>query len=268
MTTTLQQLPSQRNWLEKRTSQWGRLRGSWTLRPTLRSSGSGSLVGSTKNIYAKWLFHHATATGKSEHDYAICWGRWEPSAEWDVEGEPTVMELVWPDSSWKDAAELYHDVYQLQRLLGKICCDKVMKARICQEIINSDKEHLLHKHPFALLEAEPRQSPADIHRLNPQPEFNARNHATYDRFMGSKWDSCEEALAMPRDAHQQALSAATLLEHKIERMSCSLSCSCQCSGSHRCLGSCWQRRSGTVDHQTTVPQVMSHHRDPARRWAQ
>ena len=158
------------------------------------------------------MFHHATATGKSEHDHAIChWGRWEPSAEWDVEREPTVMELFWPDSSWEDIADLYHDVYQLWRLLGKILCDEETEACIHQEILDSVKECLPCKWLSTLPGEEPRWSPADASLgSNPQAKFNARNCATYDRFMDVKWDSCKEALAIARDANQWALAAAAL----------------------------------------------------------
>ena len=47
--------------------------------------------------YLHWMmFHHVTATGKSEHKCTICPGRQEPLAEWDVEAEhqPTAMELI------------------------------------------------------------------------------------------------------------------------------------------------------------------------------
>ena len=131
------------------------------------------------------MLHHAAATGKSEHNHAIHQGRWEPSAEQDVEREPTAMELFQPDSSQEDIADLNCDVYQLQRLPGKICCDEEMEAHISQEIMDSLKE-LQHKWLSALPGAEPRWSPADVPGLDPQAEFNVRNHATYDRFMGIK----------------------------------------------------------------------------------
>ena len=120
----------------------------------------------------------------------------------------------------------------------------------------------------ALSGKEPRWSPAGVPRLNPQAEFNARNHNTYDRFMDIKWDSCEEVLAIARDAHHWVLGATALLEDKIERMSCSLSQSHQCSGSHRCSGSHQQRRSQTADHWTKVSQATSHHGDTAKRQTQ
>ena len=268
MTTVLQKLPWQRDWLGKRTSRWGRPRGGWTPRPTWRSSGSGNPVGFTKNIYAKWYSTMPLPPSKSECDCAIHQGRWEPLVEQDVEREPTVMEFIQPDSYQEDIAELYCDVYQLQRLLGKIYCDMETEACICQEIMDSVKECIWHEWPSALPEAELRWSPANIPRLDSQVEFNTRNHATYDRSMGNKQDSYKEALAMARDTHQWALAVTALLEDKIERMSHPLSCSCWHSASHSHLDSCQQRRSQTADCQTKVPQVMSCHGDPARRWAQ
>ena len=38
------------------------------------------------------------------------------------------------------------------------------------------------------------------------------------------WGFCEEALAVVRDAHWQALAATVLLEDRIERISHSVSC--------------------------------------------
>ena len=214
------------------------------------------------------MFHHANFTSKSEHNCAICWGRWEPSVEWNVEREPTMMELFQPDSSQEDIADLYCNFYQLWRLPGKIHCDEEMEAHICQEIPDSVKERLWHKWFSVLLGPELRQNPANVPWLDPQAEFNARNYTTYDRFMVVRWDSCKEALVMARHTHQQPLAASALLEDKTERMSHSLSHSCRCCRSCRCLGSCQCRRSQTVDNQTKVHQVMSHHGDPAKRWAQ
>ena len=113
------------------------------------------------------MFHHAAATNKSEHNHAIHWGRQEPSAEWDVERKSTTMELMQPDSSQEDIAGLYCKVYQLWRLPGRIHCDEEMKAHICQEFMDSVKECLQHKCSSALLEAKPRQMPADVTRLDP-----------------------------------------------------------------------------------------------------
>ena len=55
------------------------------------------------------MFHHAAVTSKIEHNCAICQGRWEPSAEWDMEAEhqPTTMELIQPDSSREYITEIY-----------------------------------------------------------------------------------------------------------------------------------------------------------------
>ena len=162
------------------------------------------------------MFHHAASTSKSGHHCAIHWSRWEPYMEWDLMVESTVIDLVWPDSSQEDIADLYCDVYQLWRPLGKICCSKETKECIHQDILDSIKECLWSRWPFMLLEAEQRQSLVGAPIPSPQAEFMARTHATYDRFMGIRQESCKEALAMARDTHWWALAATVLLEEKIE----------------------------------------------------
>ena len=199
------------------------------------------------------MFHHCPATGKSEHNCAICQGWWDPSVEWDVEREPTMMQLVQPDSFWEDIADLYCEVYHLWRLPGKICCDEEMEACICQEIMDSVKNSSGVSSLLHCWGKNWDRTQLTSPRLKPKGEFNTRNCATYDRFIGNKWDSCKEALAMARDAHWWALAAAALSEDKIERMSHSLSCSCLCSRSHRQSGSCQQRRSWNADHETKAP---------------
>ena len=43
------------------------------------------------------MFNHATATGKSEHDCAVCWGRQEPSLEWDMEVQTSQLQWILSD---------------------------------------------------------------------------------------------------------------------------------------------------------------------------
>ena len=83
---------------------------------------------------------------------------------------------------------------------------------------------------------------ANTCRPNPKAEFAAMHCATYERFAATQWDSCKEALAIARHTHQCALVAATLLEEKIECMSCSLIC--------QCSGSCWH--SGSCQHSGSL----------------
>ena len=68
---------------------------------------------------------------------------------------------------------------------------------------------------------------------HPQADYSAQNHTNYDQLKDTMCSSCEEALAVARDTHPQALVAAVLLEDKIERLSHSLSHGHWCSGSHR-----------------------------------
>ena len=141
-------------------------------------------------------------------------------------------------------------------------CDEKMEVHLHQEIIDSIKECLWNKWVPAQPEDELRQSPGSVPRLDPQAEFQARVCSTYDWFMDVKWGSCEEALAIAWDAHQQVLAAAALLEDKIKRLSHS------CSGSCISSGSCQQRRPQNMGCETQVPQVTSCHGDSARRWAE
>ena len=85
------------------------------------------------------MFSHATVTSQSEHNHAICWGRREPLMEQDLGTEPTTMELICPDSTEEDIADLYWDVYQFRRLLRRGHCKEGMEEHICQEILDSIK---------------------------------------------------------------------------------------------------------------------------------
>ena len=207
------------------------------------------------------MFLHATATGQRKYNHAICQGRWELSEEWDLGAELSTVELVSPESTREEIAEICHNVYQLWRLLGEMVCDKKTEVHIYQETLDSIKECLQHKQVSTLPGEEPRGSPGIVPRLDPQAKFQAQQCATYHRLRGMKWDSCEEVLAIARDTHWQALVAMALLEDKIERMSHSLCCGHWWSGSQRCSGS-HQRRSWTADLWTKVLQAASCHEDP------
>ena len=67
-----------------------------------------------------------------------------------------MMELTQPDSFWEGIADIYQDVYQLWRLLGKMLCDEETEACICQEMLDSVKEHLWCKWLPTLPGEEPR----------------------------------------------------------------------------------------------------------------
>ena len=49
-------------------------------------------------------------------------------------------------------------------------------------------------------------------------EFAVTNCHTYEEFMAVNQDSCKGMLAMVRDTYQQALTAAVMLQDKIEQM--------------------------------------------------
>ena len=128
------------------------------------------------------MFLHAVAMGQRGYDFAICQGRWEPSAEQDLEVEPSTLELISTKATREEITEIYHDMYQLQRLHGKMFCDEEMEKYICQEILDSVKEHLWCRWVPRWLGEEPQWNPAGIPRLDCQADYSIRNHATYDRF--------------------------------------------------------------------------------------
>ena len=96
------------------------------------------------------------------------------------------MELICPDSSWEDIVDLYHDVYQLWRLQGRICCDERTEECICQDILDSIKECLWCKQLSMLPEAEQIQSSAGTPSPSPHTKFIPMNHANYERFTAIK----------------------------------------------------------------------------------
>ena len=200
------------------------------------------------------MFLHATATSWSKHDHAIHQGRREPLVEQDLGVEHTAMELICPDSTWEDIADLYQDVYQLWRLPGRSHCKDGTEEHICQEILDSLKEHLQLKQLSALLEGEWVQSLAGALRPGPQAAFAVANCKAYERFAGADQDSCEDALAIMQDTHWRALVAAALLEEKIEIEPLPAS-------SPRCYGSCWHStshrcwRSQSLGYQGGDPQA-------------
>ena len=219
------------------------------------------------------MFLHGVAMVQKEYNCAICWGWWEPSPQQDLEAEPYTVELMCLESTREKITEIYWDVYQLWRSTGELPCDGEKEEILQQEILDSIKECLQCKWVPTPPGKEPSWCPADIPRLDPKAEYSAQNCNTYDWFKDIKWGPCEEALAMVRDAHQQAPVAIALLEDKKERLSCSLSCGCSHPGSCRCSGNCrhlgsHQWISPTASCQTEVPQVVSHHEKPTRRQSQ
>ena len=83
------------------------------------------------------MFVHGTATGQSKHNHTICWDRREPLSKWGLGVETTAMELIPPDSSQEDIADLYWDVYQLHRLPQRCQFKEGIEELIHQEILES-----------------------------------------------------------------------------------------------------------------------------------
>ena len=95
---------------------------------------------------------------------------------------------------------IFSEVYQLQRLPGRSPCNGETE-QVCQEILDSIKEHLQHRWVPAQLEEEPKQSPTSTSKKDTQAKFKARTCATYHHFKNMQQDTCKRALAVVRDAH-------------------------------------------------------------------
>ena len=54
---------------------------------------------------------HAVATGRKEHDQAICQGWQQPSLEQDLEAKSSAIELIGPRSTREEIWGVYNDVY-------------------------------------------------------------------------------------------------------------------------------------------------------------
>ena len=99
-----------------------------------------------------------------------------------------------------------------------------------QDVLDSVKEYLWLKWPFAQPEEQHRQTPASVPQPDAWLKFVAANYCKHEGFTPLKEDSCKGMLAIVRDAHHQALVAVAMLEDRIEWLSFSVSW--QCSSSH------------------------------------
>ena len=72
-------------------------------------------------------------------------------------------------------------------------------------------------------EGELKWSPAGTSKVDAQAEFQAKTNVTYNHYKSVHQDSCQKALSAARDAHQQLLAAAALLEKNIECLCLSIS---------------------------------------------
>ena len=139
-----------------------------------------------------------------------------PLLEWDLLAEPFTMELINDDSQEQDIKALYYDVYILCRLPGKSRCKGQMAEWLCKEILASIMECLRLQQPPKQQVRQQMQWLARNPRPDPPMAFATTNQRAY-----------EEMVALAREAQQQGLAAAVIIE---ERMSCSTDC--QCSTSH------------------------------------
>ena len=240
-----------KSWHKRKVYLYGRQKGGSMLMPSCMNIHNGNLIDSTAHSFFTGCSHMLWLPGGKNMI--------KPFA--GASNSPFLSEtLRWSLLPWSSLAQgqpekgVYNDVYQLQRSPSKSPYDMETEESIHQEILNSIKECLQHRGVHAQLEERLKQSPTKASRPDPWTKFQVRVCTTYDHFMDLKEGSCEEALAVPQDAHQWALAALALLEEKIERLSYSVSC--RWSGSHRCSGRCWCR-SKAGSHMNKAPK--QHH---------
>ena len=136
-----------------------------------------------------------------------------------------------------------------------------------QRSISARKSRILSRNASGILGFHTARGGIEsMSHQHPQSDYNTWNCTNYYWLKDMMQGCHEEALAVARDTHQQALAAAALLGRQDREVKSSLSCGCLCSGNHRCLGSHWYR-SQTGSHQTKVPQVASYQGELTRRWA-
>ena len=130
------------------------------------------------------MFTHTMATWQKEHNWAIHWGRLQPSSKQDLGVESSAMDLVGPETSWAKTTVIYNDVYQLWRSPGRNPCNEEIGEMIHQEIQDSVKECLQHRWVSTQPEEEPEWSPTgtSTSKVDTQADFQARAPATYDHF--------------------------------------------------------------------------------------
>ena len=144
------------------------------------------------------MFIHAAAMGQKEHDCAICHGRWEPLPVWDLEAEPSVVELTCANSTREDIAKIDQDVYQLWWLLGK---DPVMWRK---RTISTRKSWIPSRNASSisgiLHHWRNWYAPYAPSGVKTKADYTTQNCANYDWLKDTTQGSCEEALVVARDA--------------------------------------------------------------------
>ena len=216
-------LPLPRGWWEPRIFWWGRQNGDWTLIPTSKNKGSGNMwtslqVPVSTNVSPchcnwpewTWLYHllgpeealtRMGSGGRTHHNEAYWSQLSSPGHQGHVQRHVPALEAT-----------------------RKRLVQRATEQHLLKEIHDSIKECLQLKWPSILPEAEQRQLPVNTPQPDPSTEFAAANHSMYEKFTATKCDSYKEMMALMRDAHWQAMVAATILKERMERMSSSHIC--------------------------------------------
>ena len=113
-------------------------------------------------------------------------------------------------TSQKEIRDLYHEVYLLRRLPCSLPCRPQWSEEAIQDILSSLRSHL-HRWGHCHAGGGPTGGCHDYPQPIHQPEYQCR----FQR----REDLHNEALQEAREAHQQVLEAACMLELNIERLS-------------------------------------------------
>ena len=64
------------------------------------------------------MFQHASEQGQKEAEHIVCQGHQHRLPKLDPEVDVSAVQLVGPQTSWKEIESLYYKVYKLWRLPG------------------------------------------------------------------------------------------------------------------------------------------------------
>ena len=144
------------------------------------------------------MFKHAATSGWKEAEWHVQHGWWEGLPQLDTKMVVHAVQLVGFHTIREEVADLYNQVYILQRLPGRPPCSVVTTRELIKEIHPSLQDCLWWA------KGETTHTPEEISYLQ-----------------GGQGD-IETELAATHDAHWWALATTFTLEEKIEQLSCSM----------------------------------------------
>ena len=155
------------------------------------------------------MFVHATESGQKEAEKLICHSCWAGRPRLDPEADVPAIQLVEFWTSREEIGELFHQVFMLKRLPGPPSCGPKWAQEATRDILSSLKDHLRWRRGDYLAGSGGLE-PASTHQSYSWDGASQRERQD----TSGEWE-----LAEAREAHWQALAAASILEERIERLS-------------------------------------------------